>query len=217
MSERFVTLGRMAAGAVHDLANYLTVVDLSLSMAEGESNSPQVTKSIADARQAMAHSLRIMSSLLTYARGSSPGVATIELPQMVDRLLELTRPIIPSDVRVSVESDPSTPSIEGVPSEIEQLVLNLVINACEAMPGGGELCIRTAANGAAVRLEVEDHGKGLSTPVGTSTKPGRGGVGLGMTIVRDVAERHRARIEWGIRPGGGTIARVSFPPAGSRQ
>lgn len=221
-NERFNMIGRIAGGVAHDLINYFAVVELSLSslsLRSKEAESPE----LADARTAMAAATRLTRSLLDYARGSAPPPAPVDLAALARRTLELMGRMIPAEVQLHLDIDEDLPPVRGVATELEQLILNLLLNACDAMPDGGHLWLglRTSSS-SSVMLEIADSGRGVSAEVATSdgaisrsSKPGRTGDGLGLGIVRAVVERHGASLLIGPRPGGGTrfLVRLSATPA----
>src|SRR5690606_13990279 len=108
------------------------------------------------------------------------------------------------------------PPLEGVRAQLEQLVLNLVINACEAMPDGGELVVTVRKSAAAaVVLEVVDSGSGGVPPIGNgrAVSRKRRGAGLGLGIVQSVVERHRGAFTIAKAEPGGTKVVVMLPSA----
>jgi len=140
------------------------------------------------------------------------------LTALVKRTLELVRRALPCDVKVHIDVDAPVTNVRGVAIELEQLLLNLVLNACDAMPEGGELWVSVRPAGpSAVMLEVSDSGVGFADasgergPISRSSKAGRPGGGLGLGIVRSVVERHGATLLIGPRPGGGTRVLVRLP------
>jgi signal transduction histidine kinase len=136
----------------------------------------------------------------------------------VQRVLEVVARLIPYEVVVMVDVDADTPVVSGIASELEQLVLNLVLNARDAMPAGGTLhLVLRSDSPSKVSLVVTDTGVGLvaaaaaaSGPATPSTKPGRNGQGLGLGIVRAVVERHGADLAITPNAGGGTRVAVTF-------
>ena len=218
MNDRFCILGRVTAGVVHDLSNYLGVIDLVLDMLDRRTGKANNGDAVATAREATQRALKLTGCLLDYARGGSPAPGPVDLADTVRRVLDLFGRVIPDGVKVEEKLEGSPPSITGVAPEVEQLVLNLVLNACEAMPRGGTLNVAVRETDSSVSLEVTDTGCGLSSPVdGTdpalspSTKASRPGGGLGLGIVRCVATRHSARLKIFPCPDGGTSVLVAFP------
>jgi signal transduction histidine kinase len=196
-------LGRITAGVAHDLNNYLGATSALLALLETAPADPEL---FARARSSIDQAQRLAGSLISYIRGGAPRFEPVDLGVIVDRTLALLEPLIPSSVGVHTDISPALPSVWGAPAELEQLVLNLVLNAADAMPGGGELTVRLHPGTAAVVcLEVSDTGAGLPpealvTTNGwtTSSKPGRR-AGLGLGIVRRVVERHGGSIRFAPR------------------
>lgn len=220
--DTFRLLGRMTAGVAHDLNNYLTALQVSLDLLEQRGADPLHWRW---AQEAMESAIHLSRNLLEYARGAAPEPQPIELGALVRRMLDLVGRLIAPEVLVVLdeESPETMPAVHGVAPELEQLVLNLVLNACDAMPGGGELRIRLRPDGAtAVALDVLDTGAGLRHEltrgaVTPSSKPGRHGRGLGLGIVRAVVERHGATLTITARDGGGTAVTVAFPVEDQRR
>jgi signal transduction histidine kinase len=215
--DRYALLGRMTTGVAHDLNNYLTVVDVALALMQRPAD-PMQRLELERARYAMDASIRLIRTLLEYARGGTAETTDVDLGAVVQRVLEVVARLISYEVVVIVDVDSDTPLISGVASELEQLVLNLVLNARDAMPNGGtlHLVLRTESP-SKVALEVSDTGEGLDAAaadaIGTTTpskKPGRNGRGLGLGIVRSVVDRHGAELKIAPRTGGGTRVTVSF-------
>jgi signal transduction histidine kinase len=161
--------------------------------------------------------------LTSYVRGSPPRFEAVDLGVIVERTIRLIAPVIPPAITVRVEIATQLIPIHGAVAELEQLVLNLVLNAADAMPDGGELRVRVqSTGGAAVYLEVADTGVGLPDaaqvtgdgPV-PSTKPGRRR-GLGLGIVRRVLEHHRGSLKLAPRiDRPGTIVWALLPIEGA--
>jgi signal transduction histidine kinase len=136
-------------------------------------------------------------------------------------MLKVLVPVLPSDLVVRTDLAALVPPVRGAAVELEQVVLNLVLNAADAMPGGGELIVRIQPTGtAAVYLEVSDTGRGLppeprAADGGPVAPSGRGQrVGLGLGIVRRVIARHGGSIRFAPRVDRtGTIAWALLPTA----
>lgn len=216
LDESFRLLGRMTAGVAHDLNNYLTVLRVSIDLLEQRGSDRLLWER---AREAIESAIALNRNLLEYARGAQPEPRAVDLSALVGRVLGLVQRLITPSIVVVVDEAGELPAVRGVAPELEQLVLNLVLNACDAMPGGGELRLRLRAPGpSAVVLDVMDTGCGGVRAIASgeahapSTKPGRHGRGLGLGIVRAVADRHHAVLKVNAREGGGTIATIILEP-----
>jgi len=215
----FALIGRLAVGAAHDINNYLAAGEVALAFAERQAKLDEVKKDLRQVRASFDGVARLARALTSYARGGQPTTEGVELEPLVRRVLDAFGKMIPDGVRVVIEGGVDIPAIRGVVSELEQVVLNLVLNACEAMTWGGTLWIVIERGpGGHVRLEVSDTGRGLPAAVVASdgattpsSKQSRSTSGLGLGIVRTVAERHGGRVELGRSPGGGACIRVLLP------
>jgi signal transduction histidine kinase len=208
-------LGRMTAGVVHDLNNYLGVLDGSLELMH---RRPQERAELWPSIRSTLDSINgLVGTLLAYARGGNPAVEDVDMGELVRHVMVVGRRMIPANVIHAVEIAGGLRRVQGVRAELEQMILNLVINACDAMPHGGELLVSVKpATSHALLVEVSDTGSGkpflmFSEGRSPSTKKGRNGVGLGMGIVHGAVERHRGAIRVLERAGGGTIVAVMLP------
>jgi signal transduction histidine kinase len=195
-------LGRMAAGAAHDMNNYLAAAEGCLALLARHRDDPAIWTQL---RAALAAMGRINGTLASYARGVAPPPALLDVGAVVRDTLAAAGRLIPSGIRLTTDISDGLRLVRGVASELEQLVLNLVINACDAMPDGGVVHVAVARTGtSAVLLRVADSGGGIDL----RTRD-RGGLGLG--IVHAVVERHAGVIQFAVRQGGGTIVDVVLP------
>ena len=211
----FRTIGRMTAGIAHDLNNYLSVISVSLEMIRRRQDDPGLWDR---ARQALDAATALNRNLLAYARGGEPTAELVDLGGLVRGTMAIASGVAPPDVTVALDLDPGVPPVTAVASELEQVVLNLVLNAYEAMPNGGVVRVSVRTAGEKVTLEVADTGAGVADTVrfatGTVTPSSkRRGVGLGLGIVRAVAERHRAELLIAPRAGGGTTVSITLSAA----
>jgi two-component system, cell cycle sensor histidine kinase and response regulator CckA len=209
-------LGCVAASVAHDLNNYLGALAAVLTLLE---EAPDDRELLAQAKSAVDRSRRLSATIVGHLRGESPAFEEVDLGALVRDMAAFVRPTIPRSVVVRVEVAKQVLPIRAVRSELEQLLLNLVVNAAEAMPDGGELAIRVRpAGAAAMYLEVSDTGPGLPVAVfgrlghrPPSTKPGKR-TGLGLGIVHRVVEHHDGSIAISRREdGAGTVVSVFLP------
>ncbi len=197
-TERFAQIGRMSAAASHDLRNYLGAAGLALSRLERVLD-PVDRESLSTLRRALGAAERLTAAMLSYARGSVPDRGTVDLGMVVRNTLELFERTLPEGIHTEVAIVPVT-SIRGVESELEQLVLNLMFNAVDAMPGGGQVMVTVREDAASVILEVRNTGI-----EGESRQPP-----LGLGIARDVAYRHDSKLRITTLPSGSQVS-VELP------
>jgi signal transduction histidine kinase len=202
-ADRLQLLGRVSAGVVHDLSNYLAMIDASLGLAERAGPTPTGRAELMRARAVAERAMRLVKTLLRHGRPSVPALQPIDLCDLVRRTVDLVARVTPAGVSFVLELDATAPPIAGVLVELEQLLLNLILNAFDAMPKGGILTIDVTATRTSVILKVIDHGHGASRLCNAS------GSGLGLGIVRTIAARHEATFEL-VPSDPGTRAEVTF-------
>ena len=216
LDEELRLIGRMAAGVAHDLNNYLGVIHATLTLIE---HTPGDRDLFTSAFDGIAQAARLTSTLLSYVRGNEPTFERIDLGPLVRRTLSLVQRTLPPRVELRVDISAGLRPVLGSATELEQLVLNLVLNAADAMPYGGDLTVRVLpTGGAAIYIEVADTGTGLAVEppsgrdIGTvSTKPGRR-IGLGLGIVQRVVDRHAGALAIAPRREcPGTVAIIFLP------
>jgi signal transduction histidine kinase len=200
-------LGRMTAGVVHDLNNYIGVLGVMLSLIKRRPAEPELWF---EAEAALDAIDRLNSTLLSYARGGAPARSETDLSAVVRDTVGLIRKILPTNISIELELDEVRP-VSAVKTDLEQLVLNLVINACDAMPLGGALRVSVHTVPYGVLLQVADTGWGDAT----KPEPKHPGPGLGLGIVQAVVDRHRGALRVLARPEGGTKVAVMLPRAQS--
>lgn len=209
-------LGRMTAGVLHDLNNYLNVIGVALQLGD-RAPSAMLREELG---LALDHASALTKTVLEHMRGETSDLAPVDLAAIVQDATRIaTRTIDPGIVVVLLGVE-SIKLVRGVTPRLGQLVLNLVLNAADAMESGGILTVnvRTTPVGA-ICLDVSDTGPGLagdaaqsSSAWSRSTKPGRGASGgLGLGIVRAVVQQHHASFTLSSGEEGGTVATVVFP------
>ena len=213
----FLTLGRAVAGVAHDLNNLLAAVRgfadlLADQTPPGDPRRPLVDDlaGVSDLASGVAR------QLLCLVRPAG-GPPQADVNEVVGRVERVVRALGGARVRLAVEAAADLPAARVPPAELAQVVLNLCLNGCEAMPDGGTLTVRTgAASGAFVVLTVGDTGDGMGDATraraldpGFTTKAD--GRGLGLMAVRDIVARAGGHVEFEAAPGRGTLARVYFP------
>jgi signal transduction histidine kinase len=209
-------LGRIAAGVAHDLGNYLGAASALLALLETAPADPEL---LARAGDALDQARRLTGSLVGYVRGDAAQFERVDLGAVVERTLALVAPLLPHGVAVRTDVAPELRLVRGVAAELEQLVINLVLNAADAMPGGGELAIRILPSGVeAIYLEVTDTGSGIPADAlvtrrgRTASRKSGQRTGLGLGIVRRVVDHHGGSIRFAPRiDRTGTIVWVLLP------
>jgi two-component system, cell cycle sensor histidine kinase and response regulator CckA len=233
LAQKMDALGHLASGIAHDFNNALTPIlayaELSLmELPEGHAVRTYIRQMLSSAE----HGTTLSRQLLAFGRKRDPEFSTVELNEVVGGLERMIRRVIREDISIVFRLDPEAGLVLADAAQVEQVIMNLVLNARDAMPEGGTLTVsthrpgtRTPPGGSAPTpafavLEVRDTGVGLSDAVIPhmfepffTTKPPGEGTGLGLTTVRSIISQHEGRVTWESRPGEGTVFRVWLPVA----
>ncbi len=224
-ADRLAALGKLSAGIAHEIRNPLASVKGSVEILQSVIPAGHPKREFVEIIREEADRLnRIVTEFLKFARPPEPRTEPVLLNDLLrSTLLLLQKEIDRCGIRPEVELDPELPALRLDPDQIRQVLLNILINAIQAMPAGGRLGVRSRwepAPGEAV-IEVEDTGPGVPEadleqifdPF-YSTKPD--GSGLGLSISYQLIERHGGRILAENRAAGGLRLTVRLPlrPAG---
>ena len=225
-ARKLATLGELLGTTTHEFNNALTTI---LNYARlGLRHRDQATRDKALERilSAGTRAAKITASVLAMSRGSrSPRFEPTDVgPLVEDVLVLLEREMMKYRVQVEREIAP-VPRVSANPSQLQQVLLNLLVNARQAMPEGGRLIVRLAHDRVTglVDLTVRDTGSGMTPEVmrrifephfTTKSGPdatGKGGTGLGLAACREIVEAHRGRIRVESAPGKGTAITIRLP------
>jgi PAS domain S-box-containing protein len=237
-AQKLESLGVLAGGIAHDFNNLLTGVlgNTSLALAElpAESSSREVLKEV---ERAALRAADLCTQMLVYSGHGSFEPEAVELSQLAREMASLLRASISKTAELRLELAPELPSVEGDPTQLRQIAMNLIMNASEALPEhGGVIVVRTGVGhvdaqtlsrgfpqrtlpeGRYLHLEVSDTGSGMDEstqrklfePFFTTKFAGRG---LGMAAVLGIVKRHGGTVLVATRPGAGSTLRVLLPVA----
>jgi nitrogen-specific signal transduction histidine kinase/CheY-like chemotaxis protein len=220
-SQKFETVGTLAAGVAHDYNNLLTSIMGNASLALGsESIGDDVRDRLQEVVQASQRAADLTKQLLAYAGKARHYMQKLDLSLQVREVEKLIQATVPKKVRVELRLATNLPAVQADPSQIQQLLLNLVSNAAEAIgEESGTIAISVGSDdGGDVFLEVRDTGCGMDAdtkarmfdPFFSTKFTGRG---LGLAAVAGIARGHKASIHVNSAPGRGTAVRVVSPPA----
>lgn len=226
---RMEMLGRMAMGVAHDFNNLLTAVlghaELLRSDLAALDAGPAPRAHLRALERAGQDGAALVRKIQQYIRNEKKEhVEPVVLQDIAEEVITLTRPYWHNEPRrhgiaICLENDlRPAPPIPGAPTELREVLVNLVLNAVQAMPAGGTLTIRTGRRGAlAAVVEVGDTGVGMSETVRRRifeplfTTKGSAGSGMGLTMSHGIVQEHNGRIEVESEPGRGTLFRLVFP------
>ena len=226
-NEKLSALGLLAAEVAHEIRNPLTVMKMLYHSLELKfpATDPRA-RDVQVISEKMEHLNKIVEQVLDFARPAEPQLSPVNLNEVIDELGLLVRHKLKNQgVEWVQKLQPDLPSVMGEPAQLEQALLNLILNAAEAMPQGGTLTIssrplhlpRASAVPTHVVAEFNDTGHGMTeqmrqrafTSVLHSTKSK--GTGLGLAIVRRILESHRGKLKIKSRSGQGTTVSVVLP------
>jgi signal transduction histidine kinase len=217
---KLAAMGRLVASVAHELNNPLQVIENVLYLIDQEKHSPQSETNLA---LALAEAERMAALISRLRETYRPATAEEFRPQSLNDLLLEVQRLMGTHLRyhhvhIIFDADPTLPPVRAIRDQLKQVILNLALNAVEAMPDGGRLIIGTGVRPAANELwfSVTDSGVGIPAddlpnvfdPFYT-TKPN--GTGLGLAITYDIIQRHSGRIEVESQPGQGTTFTVWLP------
>jgi signal transduction histidine kinase len=222
--ERFAGLGRLAAGVVHELNNPLTVVTMYTEMMLDEARlggplaaEAEKLRAIADAAQRVQ---RFMRDLTSYARPGADKREPVDLAETVEKAERLCKPALKEADAKVVNALSPTPPVLGNRASLEQVLVNLITNAAEAIRGGGTITVTVGTDAGAALIRIEDTGAGMPPEVAArclepffTTQPGGKGTGLGLPIAAGIVARHGGELTFRSEPGKGSVFEVRLPSA----
>jgi two-component system cell cycle sensor histidine kinase/response regulator CckA len=237
LAQKMEAVGQLAGGVAHDFNNLLTAIlgNVSLLLTASPEGDPN-REVLRETEQAAARAADLTRQLLGYSRQTLLQLEPTNLGTAIDETVRILRRTIDPRIVVDVRSSAKLWSVQADPSQISQVLLNLCINARDAMPDGGRLCLETAnvileedharlhveaRAGEFVRLRVRDTGQGIPPeirprifdPFFTTKEPGKG-TGLGLAMVFGIIKQHQGWIECQSEIGKGTDFDIYLPRFG---
>jgi PAS domain S-box-containing protein len=217
-SQRMETLGTMASGMAHEFNNLMTIVLASLERAEDETDAARRAKQIARATWGAQRAARLTSQMLSFARRQFHDNKTLDVGELLREFDNILDQMAGDGVRVTLDIPPE-PLVAAIDAgQMELALLNLVRNAADAMPKGGEIIIRARSCPEGVAIAVIDSGVGMAAEVAQratepffTTKERGKGTGLGLSMVNGFVEQSGGRLDIETTPGMGTAVRLVFP------
>jgi PAS domain S-box-containing protein len=217
-AQKLDAVGQLAGGVAHDFNNLLTVIagnaQLTL-IAEDEQTVRDNTREILRASERASELVR---QLLAFSRADSGEPRVLDLNTVVRGVRRMLDRLLEENVEVLVDLEESNPAVLVEQGQLEQILLNLAVNARDAMPGGGRLTLGTRADDASVRLLVSDTGIGMDEQTSArifdpffTTKPRGEGTGLGLSTVYGLVTKSGGSIQVASRVGEGTTFVVTLP------
>ena len=233
-SQKMDAVGKLAGGVAHDFNNLLTIIigygNLIFTEMPADAPHREAIEAILDACERAA---RLTQQLLAFSRSVVVEMKTIDLNLFVEKMAQMLRRLIEEDISLTLTLAPKVSPIKAPPGQLEQLIMNMVVNARDAMPSGGQLQIKTRnftlenadlvtypdlTAGEYVELSIADTGVGMKDeitnkifePFFTTKEVGKG-TGLGLSVVHGVVKQCGGGISLESKVGIGTTFRILFP------
>jgi signal transduction histidine kinase len=219
-ADRLSAIGQLAAGLAHEIRNPLASIDGAAELLEANSTAEVRTETIGIIRKECARLNRLLSGLLDFARPRRPELGEVDVAGVLDRVIDLLSHSSGRAVRFRSEAQAGLPKLRCDREQLAQVVLNLALNAAQAMPLGGEVVLRAARSNSGLRIEVKDEGEGVPKenldkifdPFFT-TKPA--GTGLGLSVAHQIVTQHGGTVSAEPNPDRGMTFAIELPTAKS--
>jgi two-component system NtrC family sensor kinase len=222
-ADRLATIGQLAAGVAHELNEPLGAILGFAGLAKKCEGLPRQAKEDIEKIEASSlHARDIIKKLLVFGRQVPPRKTRVDLNRVVEEAISFfAARCIEEDVELALRLSPDLPAVTGDGGQLHQVLVNLVVNALQAMPDGGKLTVETGAGEGDVLLAVEDTGIGMSeetigklfVPFFTTKDIGEG-TGLGLPVAYGIVASHGGSIRVKSALGRGSRFEIALPPAG---
>ncbi len=229
-AQKMDAVGQLAGGVAHDFNNLLAVITLQTALASSTPGLPaDVEEALAEIRGAAERAVGLTRQLLLFSRRQLMQAKTLDLNEAVNSLVRLLQRIIGADVQLRVQLHSEALPVRADPGMIDQVLMNLAVNARDAMPKGGQLTVETDSQeltqeaggippGRYARLRVTDTGVGIAAEVLPrifepffTTKGVGEGTGLGLATVFGIVKQHQGFLKVASTPGQGATFEVLLP------
>jgi len=238
-ARKLETIGTLAGGLAHDFRNVLQVLKLNIELLSLNSNNPTQINQIAEQlEKAASRGGSMVEELLLFARKTEANLAQVNMAGRIQETVQMVRATLPANVNLSLHLEKNLPLVWADAGQVDRILTNLMMNARDAMPEGGDLTISTDVirfddiSGKSwqikdtpyLRIRISDTGMGMDEATQTrifepffTTKPVGKGTGLGLSVVFGLMEAHRGFIDLHSKPGEGSAFSLFFPlPAGAK-
>ena len=225
-SQRLETIGMLAGGIAHDLNNVLSPVLMVADLLRDDAADDSERHLLDTVKASAVRGSELVKQILSFAHGAAGDRIVLQLRHLISDMMKLMKDTFPRSILINQDLPSDLWPVRGDPTQLHQVLLNLCVNARDAMAAGGKLTI-VARNhpplegdgtGPQVSLEVSDTGTGIPPEIQEkifqpffTTKGSGKGTGLGLSTVAGIVEKHSGRIELSSEPGQGTSFRVFLP------
>ena len=216
-AQRLATIGKLAGSVAHDLSNVLSPMIVASRILSGKELDAETMDSVKSLQIAADYAARLIAQLLSFAKGAEEGRVSIQLGYLIKEVVTILRSACPESIEVKAPSVQELWTVSGNPTQLHQVLVNLCLNAFDAMPDGGTLAIEATnvvlehPSGRYVCIKVSDTGRGISpdhmdkimNPFFT-TKEGAASTGLGLFSVSRIVKEHNGFVKVSSKTGKGT-------------
>jgi two-component system NtrC family sensor kinase len=223
-SEKLASVGRLAAGVAHEINNPLVgVLTFSKLLLEDDAIPHRAKEDLKVIADETLRCRKIVKNLLDFARETTPEISLVNINEVIEKVLDIVRnQSLFQNIAIEEQFNTDLPVIPVDPAQIQQVIMNLVLNAAEAMPDSGTLTISTnyGADRHFIKISVKDTGTGIAKedierifdPFFTKKERGEG-TGLGLAVSYGIVQKHRGNITVTSQLGEGSIFEVNLPIA----
>jgi len=232
-AQRLESIGALVSRIAYDLNNVLTPILIGVPCLKEQAGDPSSRKILADLEFSAERAAWVVKQVLTFARGAPVERALLQPNQLIQEMVKILGETFPTSIRITTHCDPALCDIEGDAMELHQVLLNLCVNARDAMPNGGALTLSShnvtlkepvscaglsGPSGDYVQIQVADTGAGMSEelqkkifqPYFTTKGPDKG-TGLGLSTAVNILKTHSALLALESAPESGTTFSLYFP------
>jgi PAS domain S-box-containing protein len=220
-SQKMEAVGRLAGGVAHDFNNVLQAMVAQLALLRSShSDASAMRSTIDELDQQVRRGASLTRQLLLFSRRETTRFERFDINDVIRDAAGMLRRLVRENIRLVVDPSPDELPAEADRAQLEQVLMNLAVNASDAMPTGGILTIRTGGREASVWFTVEDTGHGIPEAIRDrifepffTTKGPSQGTGLGLSVVHGIVTKHGGTILFDSEAGRGTLFRVTLPRA----
>jgi PAS domain S-box-containing protein len=220
-AEKMQAIGSLAGGVAHDFNNLLQAMLGQVELARSApGDAARVAQTVVELEQQVRRGAALARQLLVFSRQEATKPELLDLNHVVEGARQLLARLVRDDIAFDVHLAPEPLPVVADRGKLDQILMNLAVNACDVMPHGGRLTIATGpAEGDRLWLSVEDTGSGIPAEIRDRifepffTTKGDKGSGLGLSVVHGIVAQHGGTIQVADREGGGTMFRIELPRA----
>lgn len=215
-ADRLSAIGQLAAGLAHEIRNPLASIDGAAEVLDAAGDQPDLRReTVGIIRKECSRLNRLLTNLLDFARPRHPDWRDVDLSRVLRTVLDLVSHSAGKGIRFHTEISADVPRLLGDEEQLTQVILNLALNAAQAMPGGGDVWLTSRAGNDGILIEIRDQGPGIPAehidkifdPFFTTKAAG---TGLGLSVVHQIVTQHGGTVSVATNPGQGTTFGLLF-------